>query len=165
MSNEHQEFEEGDSPNAYEALIDSAYDSVDIYGEPEDFIRQFAALSPEVGHLFAAHWCQSEVCNGGFHQFFMNSTGILAPEAVLGFRALGLEDWAQLLESAMTIIGAPYPRQREARRAAVQMPVRSGQAREEWNPFCKLDDRFYASFETNPLRWEAAANAYAEAAA
>ncbi|WP_369973953.1 DUF4375 domain-containing protein [Polaromonas sp. SP1] len=31
-------------------------------------------------HLFAVHWCQSEICNGGFMQFFANSTGVLAPE-------------------------------------------------------------------------------------
>ena len=42
----------------------------------------------------AAHWCQSEVRNGGFHQFFTNHTGDLDnfitgnPDNVKGFEDL-----------------------------------------------------------------------------
>jgi hypothetical protein len=34
---------------------------VRIDEEPDVFLMQFRELEPEVGHLFAAHWCQSEV--------------------------------------------------------------------------------------------------------
>src|SRR5262249_40500524 len=85
-------------------------------------------------HLFASHWCQSEVRNGGFHQFFSNSTGILAPEAAAGFRAIGLEACASLLEEAMKHFGSPYPREREVRSENLE--------RDERDPFGPVDDRF-----------------------
>src|ERR1700722_15197167 len=74
----------------------------------EEFLRQFRAVRPEVGNLYAAHWCQSEVCNGGLHQFFSNTTGLLAPEALEGFRAIGLTDCAEILAEAMKFFGSPY---------------------------------------------------------
>ena len=52
------------------------------WDDAEEFVRRFRGVRPEAGHLYAAHWCQSEVCNGGFDQFFSNTTGLLAPEAL-----------------------------------------------------------------------------------
>ncbi len=67
------------------------------WDDPEEFVRRLRSVGLEIGHLYAAHWCQSEVCNGGLHQFFSNSTGLLAPEALEAFRAIGAEDWARYL--------------------------------------------------------------------
>ena len=69
-------------PDSYWRLLEPIWDSVSIYDGPKTFLRQYRRLPRAVGHLFAAHWCQSEICNGGFHQFFGNSTGVLAPEAM-----------------------------------------------------------------------------------
>jgi hypothetical protein len=123
---------------------------------PEDFIRQFRAVMPEIGHLYAAHWCQSEVRNGGLHQFFLNTTGILAPEALEGFGAIGTEDWGAILAQAMKHFGTPYPRRRADRLALI--PILHGLPRKEWDPFGELDHRFY-KWAGN---WENAANVYAE---
>jgi len=70
----------------YWRLIKPFSRELSIYDGPEVFLYQFRQLPPEVGHLLAAHRCQSEVRNGGFHQFFSNSTGVLAPEALAAFR-------------------------------------------------------------------------------
>ena len=70
---------------------------------PEEFVRRFRSIRPEIAHLYAAHWCQSEVCNGGLHQFFSNTTGLLAPEALEGFRAIGASEWAEILAEAMKV--------------------------------------------------------------
>jgi len=43
-----------------------------------------------IQHLYCGHRCQSEVTNGGLYQFFSNTTGLLAPEALFGFREIGL---------------------------------------------------------------------------
>ncbi|WP_075091299.1 DUF4375 domain-containing protein [Planctomyces sp. SH-PL14] len=43
--------------------------------------KSLSSLSPEESHLALVSWCDTEVCNGGFHQFFLNSTGMVAPEA------------------------------------------------------------------------------------
>ncbi len=72
----------------------------------EEFVRLFRAIRPEIGNLYAGHWCQSEVRNGGFHQFFSNTTGLLAPEALAGFRAVGLAELAEILAAAMDFFGS-----------------------------------------------------------
>jgi hypothetical protein len=123
---------------------------------PDEFIRLFRSIRPEIGHLYAAHWCQSEVCNGGLHQFFSNTTGLLAPEALEGFRAIGAADWASILVEAMQHFGTPYPRDRDDREEF--LPARQRRPREEWDPFCRLDERFYEWADN----WGDTANAYAE---
>jgi hypothetical protein len=83
---------------------------------------------------------RTEVCNGGFHQFFSNSTGVLAPEAVEAYRAIGIPEWAEIVAEAMQFFGEPYPRERFDR----ELPERTyGEDREEWDPFYALDERFY----------------------
>ena len=101
----------------YWRLIEPFADAISIYDGPTIFLEHYRKVPIKVGLLFAAHWCQSEVCNGGFHQFFSNSTGVLGPEALDAFQAMGLKEWAALLEEAMRFFGSPYPREREKRRA------------------------------------------------
>jgi len=155
------QFNPGDSGSRseYERVLESAWRSISIYDGPEIFLRQFRAFRPEIGHLLAAQWCQSEVCNGGFHQFFTNSTGVLAPEALDGFRALGLNEWAGLLEEAMRFFGESYPRDREERQAKLS-GVR-GEKREEWDPFDDLDHRFYQCLRVGRGGFERVADEYA----
>ncbi len=126
---------------------------------PDEFLRQFRAVRPEVGHLYAAHWCQSEICNGGLHQFFSNSTGILAPESLAGFRAIGLLKWAAVLEEAMGFFGRPYPRERSAR--LERLSQMADERCEERDQFFRLDERFYEWLHAEKDRWERAADAYA----
>lgn len=143
----------------YWSLVEPVWRSIRIYDGPEAFLRQFRAVRPEVGHLFAAHWCQSEVRNGGLHQFFSNSTGVLAPEALEGFRAVGVEEWAEILAEAMRFFGKPYPRELADRQEILAR--RHGRRRQEWGPFYQLDERFYAWLHAEPDRWERAADGYA----
>jgi hypothetical protein len=72
----------------YWNAIDPIWDDIDI-DTSESFQRTFQNVPRKLGLLYAAHFCQSEVCNGGFTQFFRNSTGVLAPEAIEGFAAIG----------------------------------------------------------------------------
>ncbi len=53
----------------------------------------------------------------------------------------------------MKHFGTPYPRDRFTREEA--LPMRQRRPREEWDPFCELDERFYESTDD----WEDAANA------
>jgi hypothetical protein len=128
------------------------------WNDPEKFVRKFRRARAEAGHLYAAHWCQYEVRNGGLHQFFSNTTGLLAPEALGGFRAIGVAEWAEILAEAVTHFGAQYPRDRDNREAF--LPMLQRRPREEWDPFYQLDERFYESTDD----WEDAANAYASRA-
>jgi hypothetical protein len=74
--------------------------------------------------LFALDWCQKEVRNGGFEQFFSNYTGMLGPEALEGFQLVGAHKYAVLLAKAMAIFGkGEYPRERSDRvQLLEQMP-------------------------------------------
>lgn len=148
----------------YWSLIEEPFEVVSIYYGPRKFLQAYSKLKPQVGHLLAAHWCQSEVCNGGFHQFFGNSTGVLAPEAVEGFAAIGIPEWSALLEEAMAFFGPSYPRESAAREKRLPKPVH-GKKRGEWDPFFGLDEKFYAWLRANEGKWEEAADAYARNAA
>ncbi len=104
--------------------------------------------------MFAAHSCQSEICNGGFDQFFWNSTGVLAPEAAEGFREIGQPQIAALIESAMDLVGSPYPRDREERQGRLsQLPGGALDA---------LDQKFFALIESEAGGFQDAADRYVE---
>ena len=69
----------------YWTCIEEAFDKVDIYGGGEVFLAGFRQYPDWIGELLATHWLLSEFDNGGLMQFFLNSTGVLAPEAIAGF--------------------------------------------------------------------------------
>jgi hypothetical protein len=103
------------SKTNYWDQIEQAFEEVDIY-ETYDIFKQGAAKFPEWKiDILAVHWTMSEISNGGLEQFFNNSTGILAPEAVLGFKRIGKPDLADAVQSAMQLLGDPYPRDRDER--------------------------------------------------
>jgi hypothetical protein len=131
----------------------SIWDVINIYDGPGVFLTTLNQVSRETGLLFAAHSCQSEVCNGGFRQFFCNSTGVLAPEAVDGFTAIGQVQLGNLLRQAMALLGSPYIREREARQAALDLlpPGR----------FEELDDKFFALLGSEAGGFEVATDKYA----
>jgi hypothetical protein len=143
---------QGRPGDIYWSLVEPIWSFVDVHGDPDEFLTEFGVLVKEVGLLFAAHWCQSEVCNGGFHQFFYNGTGVLAPEAVEGFRAIGLADCADIIQQAMNLFGDEYPRDHSARLEALDQELNQ-------KAFQPLDNRFFALLEND--RFERAADEYA----
>jgi Domain of unknown function (DUF4375) len=151
--------EQKEPGEVYWSVIEPIWDSISIYDGPEVFLLQFGKVSPEVGHLFASHWCQSEVCNGGFDQFFYNSTGVLAPEAADGFQAIGLCDLAALVRQAMSVFGAAYPRDREVRCEMLEQVA--GKDGEEGDPLDHLDQQFYACLGEGHQRYYKMADEYA----
>jgi Domain of unknown function (DUF4375) len=152
----HMEIKTGE---VYWSVIDPIWDAISIYDGPEVFLLQFGEVRPELGHLFASHWCQSEVCNGGFDQFFYNSTGVLAPEAAEGFQAIGLDDLAALVREAMSVFGDPYPRDREVRCDLLEKVAEIDG--EEEDPFDYLDQQFYACLGKDHQRYCKMADDYA----
>lgn len=151
-------------PPAYWALVEPVWDSIDIYGGPDAFLRQYAAVRPiEAAHLFAAHWCQSEVCNGGFAQFFYNPTGVLAPEALEAFRLIGLHEWADSLQEAMRPFGTPYPRDNAARQHVLDQKIKA--KRKPGETFAAQDERCYRWNSKEPNGFARLADAYARTVA
>jgi hypothetical protein len=97
----------------------------------------YEALSaPE--RVFRSVWeLEAEVNNGGFHQYFWNSSGSLAPHAPAALRAIGASTTAGIVESAIAAVGRDIPwsdeRARQTRLDAIE-PQRLE----------RFDDAFYA---------------------
>ncbi|MEW6284523.1 MAG: DUF4375 domain-containing protein [Candidatus Eremiobacterota bacterium] len=135
--------------------IEPLWQQVSTSQEPDVFLARLARFPFELGRLFAARWCVCEVHNGGFHQFFTNPTGVLAPEAAAGFELIGLADCAETVRHAMVFFGDRYPRDQKIRQTLLS------RMSEERNPFRALDDDFFAA--TQDERFERASDAYVEA--
>ena len=129
----------------------------------EAFLAESARVPRAVIDIYAGHWCQSEVDNGGLYQFFFNTTGLLAPEATRGFRAIGLLDWSAVVSEATGYFGEPYPRERSVR--LTLLPESDNRERQSWDPFVSLDQRFYDCADATRHRWERSADSYAMRAA
>ncbi|MBK6779908.1 MAG: DUF4375 domain-containing protein [Gemmatimonadetes bacterium] len=142
----------------YWDLIAPHWESLVIDDGPEVFLASYRALPQQVRHLLCAHWVQSEVCNGGFQQFFLNSTGVLGPEAIAGLEAVGMPQTAGTLRQAMALFGPTYPRDREVRIAALEADSASAALLPS---LAELDDAFYRLLESENAGWDEAATRFA----
>jgi hypothetical protein len=106
--------------------------------------------------LIATDYGKSDIENGGFHQFFSNPTGVVAPEMIEWFERAGLPESASVLREATALFGKGFPRSQAARREF--LTSFDGATRADWDPFFKLDDRFYASVPMDKDKFEAAAD-------
>jgi hypothetical protein len=59
------------------------------------------ALPLGVRAIYATWLVDAEVNNGGFNQYFFNSSGQYADEALAGYELLGTEDYAAVMRSAI----------------------------------------------------------------
>jgi hypothetical protein len=144
--------------DSYWEVLKPCFEAVDIYNGPENYDAAIAALPRPVVLLYATHMFLAEVHNGGFLQFFWNNTGMVAPESVEGFRAMGMPAMASLLEKAASKLGQPYPRDRDERWDALL--VESGRStRDLKRIFRKQNHRYLAFVEaTEPLGYDSLNN-------
>jgi Domain of unknown function (DUF4375) len=133
-------------------MVEPVWDSVNISDGPAAFRDTFDSAPRISALLFAAHFCQSEICNGGFRQFFWNSTGVLAPEAVEGFREIGQSKVAMLIQSAMQLVGNPYPRDRQERQECLSRVAKDA--------LDALDEKFFLLIDSEAGGFENAADQY-----
>jgi len=95
---------------------DPLRDWVDIYSEPAYYLEQIGTLSPAQRRLVGVTWMQSEVNNGGFDQFFLNSTGIVASEALEGLKLFGAKEVESSLARIMAAFSGGAPSREHAKR-------------------------------------------------
>jgi hypothetical protein len=94
------------------------------------------ALTPDARRLFALGDLRREVNNGGLHQYFFNASRDFVADAIEAAIQIGQTDLVALVERALAIVGAPYPFDRETRRA--------GMVEIEPAAFEDLDNEYYA---------------------
>ncbi len=86
--------------------------------------RSLAGFSGPQRLVFAIHWYRAEVNNGGHVQFYSNSTGIVWRDALAGFEAMGLSDYAAVVRDSARLLGGDPPLDREKREGVVHVSAR-----------------------------------------
>jgi hypothetical protein len=118
-------------------------------GWNEDGFQPISGISRDLQIFAATNYGKSDIENGGFHQFFYNSTGDFAPEMVEWFQRAGFEDTAKIMVEAMSIFGESYPRSREKR-------LKFLSTRNDLFNF--LNEPFYNSVTRKPKKYDKVAN-------
>ena len=97
------------TPRNYPATYGTYYDQFNFYDGRKEWEESIATIPEPAVHLFCVHWLHLEVSNGGFEQYFWNSTGTTAPEALAGYQAIGMPDVVDVVRAAMDRLQTPYP--------------------------------------------------------
>ena len=150
---------------SYWSVVEPIWTKVNIHDEPDRFLAQFRQLPQAVGDLYAAHWLVSEVVNGAFPQFFSNSTGVLAPEAVTALKRMGLAEAAEIVESFMTFFGDEYPRGRAERSELIDWvweKQKSDAQEHNLDIMLELSGQFLDAVGNNQELFDRAADSYAK---
>lgn len=96
-------------------ITDPMWGTINIYDSHEDYIKSAERFTLEQRYLLAFHWYFSEVNNGGHHQFFYNSTGIVWEDALNAFKLFGMPEFANNLQKVVEYFGGKIPFDREER--------------------------------------------------
>jgi hypothetical protein len=116
------------------AVIEPVWWTANIYDGPQQYELSLLPFSRSQRLVFAVLWYRSEVNNGGHHQFFSNSTGIVWKDALEAFHVMEAPEFASILaESAARLGGSPSLNRHE----------RSEQLETFAPKFNDLNDRFY----------------------
>jgi hypothetical protein len=116
-------------------VIDPVWWSGDIDGTVARYEYCLAPFSREQRLMYALTWYQGEVDNGGHHQLFWNSTGIVFPDALSAVQEMGLSEGVAIMTEAKQRLGGEPSRDRSERQEQLH-----GHDPEQ---FQDLDNRFY----------------------
>ena len=114
-------------------------DNFDMVSKKVD-AQGFDSLSQAEQVVYCIWWLEGEVNNGGFHQFFFNSSGNLYSETSAALLKIGANKTNDLLEKAcrLAFTGAPSKHHTERQHA---LDSRGDKLVDDLN---ELDQRFYA---------------------
>jgi hypothetical protein len=120
-----------------QAVFDNIYENI-----KNDFDNEFENLN-KLSNGQQAFWStwvlEGEVNNGGFNQFYFNSSGQFFKMAEIGFRTIGAEKYAELTTRANKI----YAENKERLEEFDDGTMESFSESYKDNPLNKLDDEFY----------------------
>ena len=101
--------------------------------------KGIASFSTHERNVYAVQALVQEVNNGGFKQFFHNSSGRFAFDLIPALDAMGLAINRSIVERAVHIFGNPRSLSSAARWKSISKITRAGTL----NPWSALDDEFY----------------------
>lgn len=96
-------------------INEPAYWTINIYSSYDNYLESAKGFTVEQRYLNAICWYFAEVNNGGHHQFFYNSTGIVWEDALAGLRLFKMDILADNLQSVIDYFGGSVPFDREER--------------------------------------------------
>lgn len=98
-----------------------------------------SSIPRDIQILDATAYGVADIDNGGFHQFFSNSTGVFAPEMVEFFERSKNPEAAARIRKAMAFFGEKFPRSREERQRIIA--AYKGDAQEALDPSTPSDEQ------------------------
>jgi hypothetical protein len=107
-----------------------------------DFRNQYeivTRLSKGRQAIYTTFYLEAEVCNGGFNQYFYNSTGRFAQEAFQGLVQIGAVKLTDLMNQAISLYQANEEKITQEQDGSLEGFSKSY----EDNPLNELDDNFY----------------------
>ena len=107
---------------------------------PREFTEiYFEEMTIQEKVVFAVSWLQTEVGNGGFHQYFSNGTGSIASDTLIQLKRIGADAIAGILQRALTVFPDSLPaRDSDTRNAQLERITD-----EEVALLDQLSDQFY----------------------
>ena len=129
------------APRRYPRVYQPYQETFNFYEGRDKWIESTADAPTEAVLLFSIHWLHLELYNGGFWQYFFNSTGTSCPEAIEGFKAIGMPEVASVIEEAVAKLGETFPMDPENRRTVVGDP-------QNRMDFDELETQFYELADT-----------------
>ncbi|MCG8390001.1 MAG: DMP19 family protein [Cytophagales bacterium] len=128
-----------------QAVIDNIYEQVgDNYAKEFEHVQE---LTRGQQAMFSVWWVEAEVNNGGFNQFYFNSSGRYAQVAVDGFELFGATKFADLMRRANQV----YKENKERLKKYDDGTLESFSESYKDNPLNALDEEFYALYNSEPL--------------
>ncbi len=108
-------------------------------GELCDYGDDFSKLTDQQKLFYLNQNLEREINNGGFNQYFCNSSGDNAHETILSLKTIGADKTASILQKAIDQFpNKTVPKDREERTEIVEQIEEA--ADEIWN---ELDQKFY----------------------
>ncbi|GHA52891.1 hypothetical protein GCM10008927_18300 [Amylibacter ulvae] len=132
------------APRKYPEFYMEYYNQFDFYNGRKKWLKSIRKIPVKAVHLYTIHWLHIEHNNGGFDQYFFNSTSTTVPEAIEGFTAIGMPQVAEVVATAMARMGDPFPFDKLEREPLL----------DQENPkvtFDDLDQKFEALADTDQL--------------
>lgn len=105
--------------------------------------KGLGAFSQAERHVYAVQGMVREVNNGGWSQFFFNSSGELAADLVPALEAIGAPKNLSIARRALQLYGKPASLSADDRARQLARVTRDG----EDNPWQALEDEFYENPE------------------
>lgn len=104
----------------------------------ESFTAGLGRMTPAERNVYFLDMLEGEVNNGGFQQFFSNSSGNCALQTRAAIAAIGLTDLLPIYDKALAVFPSSAPAEDRATRNDQMESVE-----DEWTAWSALDSEFY----------------------